>query len=82
MEELWSPSDHLEEEKIVYKRSEKHKSSGNEGVTCSMKNKRKEKVLENFIGNKVSYKAIILWYILVLTRKKGQSFFYLRWREQ
>jgi hypothetical protein len=44
-------------------------------VTCSMKNKGKEKVVENFINDKVSCKAIILWYIPVSTRKEGQYHF-------
>jgi len=48
MEELQSPPDHLKEGKIDYKSSKGYNSSTNERVTCPMKNKRKEKVVENF----------------------------------
>jgi hypothetical protein len=44
-------------------------------VTPPIKNKGKEKVVENFVDNKVSYKVIVLWYILVSTRKEGHSYF-------
>jgi hypothetical protein len=40
-----------------------------------MKNKEKEKVVEDFINNKVSCKAMVLRYILVW-EKKGLIFFY------
>ena len=42
-----------------------HKSLANEGITRPIKNKEKEKVVEDFINNKVSCKAMVLRYILV-----------------
>jgi hypothetical protein len=48
------------------------KSSINEKMICPTKTKERGKVVENLIDNKVSHKAIVLHYILVLTRKKGQ----------
>jgi hypothetical protein len=47
------------------------KSSINEKMICPTKTKERGKVVENLIDNKVSYKALVLHYILVLTRKKG-----------
>jgi hypothetical protein len=41
-------------------------------MICPTKTKERGKVVENLIDNKVSHKAIVLHYILVLTRKKGQ----------
>jgi hypothetical protein len=42
-----------------------HKPSTNEEITRPMKNKEKEKVVEDFVNNKVSCKAMVLRYILV-----------------
>ena len=47
----------------------------NEGITRPIKNKEKEKVVEDFINNKVSCKAMVLRYILVWEKKKGQYSF-------
>jgi hypothetical protein len=40
-----------------------------------MKNKEKEKVVEDFVNNKVSCKAMVLRYILVWAKKEGQYSF-------
>jgi hypothetical protein len=53
----------------------KPKSSINEKMICPIKNKKKGKVVENSVDNKVSHKAIVLHYIPVLTRKNGQYSF-------
>jgi len=75
MEELQSLSDHQSERRVDSKSSKEHKSSANEEVTPPIKNKGKEKVVENFVDNKVSYKVIVLRYILVSIRKEGHSYF-------
>jgi hypothetical protein len=46
-----------------------------------MKNKGKEKVVKDFIDNKLLCKAMVLWYIHVSVRGESQSFFTKRWRE-
>jgi hypothetical protein len=76
MEELRSPTDHPGEGKVNSKSSKKHKSSTNEGMTHPTKNKRKEKVVEKFVNDKISCKARVLCYIQVSTRKTGSIFFY------
>jgi len=75
MEELRSSPDHLGEGIIDSKSSEGHKSSANEGVSQPTRNKGKEKVVENFVDNKLPRKATVLRYIPVLARKEGQSSF-------
>jgi len=44
-------------------------------MICLIRNKGKEKVVENLVDNEVSHKAIVLHYILVLTRKEGRYSF-------
>jgi hypothetical protein len=44
-------------------------------MICPIKNKKRGKVVENLVDNKVSHKAIVLHYIPLLTRKKGQNAF-------
>ena len=53
----------------------KPKSSINEKMICPIKNKKRGKVVENSVDNKVLHKAIVLHYIPVLTRKNGQYSF-------
>ena len=60
MEELRSPPDHLEEGRIDSKSSKGNKSSANEEVSQPARNKGKEKVVENFVDNKLPRKATIL----------------------
>lgn len=67
MEKLQSLSNHQNERRVDSKSSKGYKSLANEWVTPPIKNKEKDKIVENFV-NKVSCKAIILWYILVSTR--------------
>ena len=69
MKELRSPPDHPGKGKVNSKSLKGHKSSVNEGVTRLTKNKGKEKVVENFVDDKISCKAMILCYIPVSTRK-------------
>ncbi|KAL9384216.1 hypothetical protein Peur_024539 [Populus x canadensis] len=75
MEELRSPPDHLGEGRIDSKSSKGHKSSANERVSRPTRNKGKEKVVENFVVNKLPRKATVLRYIPVSARKEGQSSF-------
>uniref|UniRef100_A0A6N2MMH1 Retrotransposon gag domain-containing protein n=1 Tax=Salix viminalis TaxID=40686 RepID=A0A6N2MMH1_SALVM len=49
--------------------------AANEGVSQPIKNKGKEKVVENFVDNKPPRKAAALRYIPVSARKEGQSSF-------
>jgi len=65
MEELRSPHDHLGEGRIDSKSSKGYKSSANERMSQPARNKGKEKVIENFVDNKLPRKATILRYILV-----------------
>jgi len=76
MEELRSPTDHPREGKVNSKSSKDHKSFTNEGMTHPTKNKGKEKVVENFVDDKISCKARVLCYIQVSTRKIVSILFY------
>ena len=60
MEELRSPPDHLEEGRIDSKSLKGNKSYANEEVSQPARNKGKEKVVENFVDNKLPRKATIL----------------------
>ncbi|KAF9665072.1 hypothetical protein SADUNF_Sadunf16G0084100 [Salix dunnii] len=75
MEELRSPPDHLGEGIIDFKSSKRHESSANEGVSQPIKDKGKEKVVEDFVDNKPPRKAATLRYIPISARKEGQSSF-------
>jgi hypothetical protein len=75
MEKLQSPPDHLVEGRIDSKSSKGHKSSANEEVSQSARNKGKKKMVENFVDNKLPRKATVLRYIPVSARKEGQSSF-------
>jgi len=44
-------------------------------MTYLIKNKDKEKLVENFVDNKVSCKAMVLRYILLSSREEDQSSF-------
>jgi len=44
-------------------------------MTYPMKNKEKEKVVKDFIDNKLLCKAMVLWYIHMSVRGESQSFF-------
>jgi len=63
------------EEKMNSRILKRSKSSINEEMICPIKNKWRGKIAENSVDNKVSYKAIVLHYISVLTRKEGQYCF-------
>jgi hypothetical protein len=52
-----------------------HKSSANKGMTYLIKNKEKEKLVESFVDNKVSCKAMVLRYIPLSSREEDQSSF-------
>lgn len=52
-----------------------HKSSANKGMTYLIKNKEKEKLVESFVDNKVSCKAMVLRYIPLSLREEDQSSF-------
>jgi hypothetical protein len=60
MKELRSPPYHPKEGKVDSKNSKGHKSYANERVTRPIKNKGKEKVVKNFINNKISRKVMVL----------------------
>jgi hypothetical protein len=75
MKKLRSPPDNPGEGKVYSKSSKRHKSSANERMTRKTKNKGKEKVVENFVDNKVSCRLMVLQYISISTRKESQSSF-------
>jgi hypothetical protein len=75
MEELRSPHDYPGEGKVNSKSSKKHKSSTNEGMTHPMKNKGKEKVVENFVNIRYHVKPEYCVISKYQQEKQGQSFF-------